>query len=172
MERNTRSGVRQYSHSDWYVVEVEVTEVTAAEVICLRHEQEEEYVSFLFDIGDNKALYLSGENILEEADETEPISFVPRDAFDIIRYPNEPNTIVHIDFKGNPLPISRTVTWADFAEIGDLPDGEILTEVTLATIEQDRPDLFESNQGGSAGCAFACLRTDRSYASASNSWTF
>lgn len=126
--------------------EVEITEVSATAVIEAEPEdviEEDRYTDsiFLFDIGNRQVLFLCGDHLVEMADDGE-VDYVPYNAFDMVRYPDAPDEIVRIYPKGNPLPISRTLYWNDYETINELLDGEVLDGITLATIEQDRPDLF------------------------------
>ena len=86
-----------------------------------------------------------GHHLIEETEEEESIDFVAYDAFEIVRYPDAPYEIVRISHKGNRLPISRNLYWNDYEAMNELSDGEVLDGVTLATIEQDRPDLFPAS---------------------------
>lgn len=121
--------------------EMEEVTVTASGVVYLK-DGCEEMNGYFFDIGDNKVLFLRETTLRGEAGDADTGAMVAPSSFRLKRYPDEPYEVIRVEPLGPPLTPLRTIS-ADTVgdEYYELPDGEIIGDVSLATLEKDLPYL-------------------------------
>lgn len=125
--------------------EMEEVTVSASSVVQIE-DRYDGITGYFFDIGDRKILYLGEDtlwNAAEQAgpDERDADTFLPS-AFRLIRYPDACDEVLRLEPLGPLLTPIRTVFATEAEEYYELIDGDVIEDVSLATLESDLPYLF------------------------------